>query len=106
MFSHRILLPSSVQVFNFEVLFLTCSYVVSESQHHKTPVFYPSPASTTTSHIPLRYEISKTFVFYHRDEIPPEDLASFSCVNVGASGYVQMHVRVEAYESWGVPGEP
>jgi hypothetical protein len=58
---------------------------MSKSQHHETSVFRPSLASVTTSRNPKNLKISKSIVNYHRDEIPPEDLASFSCSNARVS---------------------
>jgi hypothetical protein len=40
---------------------------------------------TTIQHLRENAELSKSFVNVHRDGIPPEDLVSFSCVDVGAS---------------------
>jgi hypothetical protein len=48
-------------------------------------MFHPSLASVTTSQILVEFAISKSIVNYHRDGIPPEDLASFSCADVGSS---------------------
>ena len=49
-------------------------------------MFHPSPASvTTSSYFRRNTKISKSFVNVHRDGIPPEDLASFSCLDAGTS---------------------
>jgi hypothetical protein len=48
-------------------------------------MFHLSPASVTTLQIQKEFTISKSFVDVHRDGIPPEDLASFSCTDAGTS---------------------
>ncbi len=49
------------------------------------PMFHPSPASVTTPQTHNESKVSKSIVNVHWDGIPPEDLASFSCLNAGSS---------------------
>jgi len=49
------------------------------------PMFHPSLASVTTPQTHNESRVSKSIVNVHWDEIPPEDLASFSCLNVDSS---------------------
>jgi hypothetical protein len=49
-------------------------------------MFHPSPANVTTiQHFQENTKLSKSFVYVHRDGIPLEDLASFSCTDAGTS---------------------
>jgi hypothetical protein len=57
-----------------------------EPQLQETSMFYPSLASVTTiQHFQENAKLSKSFANVHRDGIPPEDLASFSCTDTEAS---------------------
>jgi hypothetical protein len=70
----------------FKQSFSDLNLRMNESQLKETSMFSPSLASvTTTQHSLENAKLSKSIVNTHRDGIPPEDLAFFSCSSAGTS---------------------